>query len=321
MEGFMHRFQPVDPSESPDDIFDLVIDLDPTVDSRENLESIIAKLFDTYPALFAGRDMPTDPDMDAAIQWAMNDYTPDIKMDLSKSGNNNRGKQNLNDNQIRQNMQRGSPGDFQNGRKQQEPKPRKAPRMEYFSVRVGTSRINSVLDACFHDKDATTTRMYKQLKQIRRVQNEFHVTLMHRASASQNPAYWDKLMKLHETVQKTGSRDGSWEPELGKCNVLLERVVWDDRIMCFVIRLDGNSILQIDGEAGTTTEELQFSSSNLIAHITVGTADANIKPMESNALLQRWVNHGSGGETGINELSVKGNVILEGSVRGVVGRL
>jgi tRNA ligase len=122
MEGFMHRFQPVDPSESPDDLFDLVIDLDPTVDSRENLEVIIGKMFETYPALFAGKDMPTDPDMDAAIEWAMNDYTPDFKMDLSKNGNNTRG-QNLNDNQIRQNMQR---GDHQSGRKQhqQEAKPK-----------------------------------------------------------------------------------------------------------------------------------------------------------------------------------------------------
>jgi tRNA ligase len=278
-------------------------------------------MFETYPALFAGKEMPTDLDMDSAIQWAMNDYTPDFKMDLSKSGNNNRGNQNLNDHRIRQNMQRGPPSDFQNGRSQQEAKPRKAPRMEYFSVRLNTSRINSILDACFNDKDATTACMYKQLKQTRRVQNEFHVTLIHRASAPQNQAYWDKLMKLHETVQQTGSRDGSWVPELGKCNVLLERVVWDDRIMCFVVRLDGNSTLQIDGEAGTTTEELQFVTANAIAHVTVGTADAKIKPMESNALLQRWVNQGSGGETGINEISVKGNIVLVGSVRGEVGRL
>jgi tRNA ligase len=312
MEGFLHRFQPVDPSASPDDLFDLVIDLDPTVDSRENLEVIIGKMFETYPALFVGKDMPTDPDMDAAMQWALNDYTPDFKMDLSKAGNNTGGRQNLNENQIRQNMQRG--GDFQSGRKQhqQEAKPKKVPRMEYFSVRLNTSRITSILDSCFNDKDATTARMYKQLKQSRRIQNEFHVTLIHRASAPQNQTYWDKLMNLHETTQST-SRDGSWEPELGKCNVLLERIVWDDRIMCFVIRLDG--------DAGTTTEDLQFITVNPIAHVTIGTAAANIKPMESNALLQRWLNHGSGGETGVNELSVKGNVVLEGSVRGVVGRL
>jgi tRNA ligase len=310
MEGFMHRFQPVDPSDKPDDLFDLVIDLDPTVDSRENLETIIAKMFETYPALFAGKDMPTDPDMDAAIQWAMNDYTPDFKMDLSKGNSNQKSNQNF------QNGQRGA----NNQQSQPAAKPKKAPRMEYFSVRLDTNRINSILDSLFNDKDANTARMYKQLKQNQRVQNEFHVTLIHRASASQNPEYWDKLSKLHEASQQTNST-GTWEPELGKCDVLIERVVWDDRIMCFVVRLNGSSTLQIESAAGTTTEELLFTTVNPTAHVTVGTAAPDIKPMESNALLQRWLNGGSGGETGIGELSVKGNQILQGSVRGVLGRL
>ncbi|KNG48716.1 trna ligase [Stemphylium lycopersici] len=307
MEGFMHRFQPLDPSDSPDDLFDLVIHLDPTVDSRQNLESIIAKMFETYPALFAGRDMPTDPDMDAAIHWAMHEYTPDFKMDLSKGNNNNR---------TNQNGQRGANGQGS----QPAAKLKKAPKMEYFSVRLNTHRINSVLDTLFSDKDAETARMYNQLKQSRRVQNEFHVTLIHRASAPQNPEYWDKLMKLHETGQKLNT-EGAWEPELGKCEVQMERVIWDNRIMCFVVRLNGSSTLQIESQAGTTTEELLFTTANPIAHVTVGTAAPNIKPMESNALLQRWVNEGSGGQTGIGEMSVKGNVVLDGSVRGVLGRM
>lgn len=101
MEGFMHRFHPIDPSDAPDDQFDLIINLDPTVESRENLETIVSKMFETYPALFEGRDMPTDTDLDAAIHWAMNDYKPDFKMDLSRGGNNtNKYSQKLNNNQI-----------------------------------------------------------------------------------------------------------------------------------------------------------------------------------------------------------------------------
>ncbi|KAF2833480.1 tRNA ligase [Ophiobolus disseminans] len=309
MEGFMHRFQPVDDSDGPDALFDLVINLDPTVDSRENLEVIIGKMFETYPALFEGKDMPTDTDLDAAIQWAMNDYTPDFKMDLSRSGGN------------------AKPTNFKennNGRKQsqQEPKPKKAPRMEYFSVRLNTTRVTSILDAIFKDKDAATAKMYKLLKQGRRIQNEFHVTLMHRASAAQNQPYWDKLIKLHEATQHTQTtREGSWEPEFGRCNVHMERVIWDDRIMCFVIRLDGSSTFQINNGAGTTTEELVFESVNPVAHVTVGTASQDIKPKESNDLLQRWLNEGSGGQSGIGEIAVKGNVILDGSVRGVLGRM
>jgi tRNA ligase len=314
MEGFMHRFQPVDPSESPDEHFDLVINLDPTVDSRENLEVIIGRMFETYPALFEGQEMPTDTDMDAAIQWAMNDYTPDFKMDLSRGGGGNKGAQNFNDNQIRQNLMR---HDNNDSRKQSQPaaKPKKAPKMEYFSVCLDNSRVGSILESLFNDKDTATSKMYKQLKQTRRIQPEFHVTLMHRASAASNQAYWDKLIKLHETSQQSTAATGSWEPELGTCSVHMERVIWDDRLMCFVIRLNGSSTLQPTGE------ELVFESVNPVAHITVGTASPNIKPKESNDLLQRWLNQGSGGETGIGEIAVKGNVTLDGSVRGVLGRM
>jgi tRNA ligase len=317
MEGFMHRFQPLDPSDAPDDLFDLAISMDPTLDSRQNLETVITKMSETYPALFEGVDMPTDADMDAAISWAMNDYTPDFKMDLSKGGNGGK-SQRFNNNQIIQNMQR---SEAATKPRQAEPKPKKAPRMEYFSVRVNTSRINGILDALFSGKGPEVAKMYNQMKQARRIQGEFHVTLIHRASANQNQAYWDKLIKLNDAVQTTTANTGSPEPELASCGVQVERLIWDDRIMCFVVRLNGTSTFQAQSEAGTTTEELSFETVNPIAHITVGTASQSIKPKESNDLLQRWLNEGSGAETGIGELSVKGNVNLEGSVRGVLGRL
>ncbi|PSN59766.1 tRNA ligase [Corynespora cassiicola Philippines] len=298
MEGFMYRFQPVDTSEAPDDMFDLVIDLDPTVSSRENLDTIVSKMYETYPALFQGRDMPTDTDLDDAINWAMNDYRPDVKVDLSRGGNKNKNKQQA----------------------QQEPKPKKQPRMEYFSVRLDTQRVGSILSAMFNSQDAQTAKFYRQLEQTRRVQNEFHVTLIHRASATDHQDYWGKLIKLNDSVvQQTAEK--SWEPELGKCGVQLERLVWDDRIMCFVVRMNGSTRFQTLSETGSANEEVAFESVNPVAHVTVGTAGQHIKPKESNDLLQRWLNEGSGGDTGIHELAVKGNVVLDGSVRGVPGRM
>ncbi|KAJ4296367.1 tRNA ligase [Kalmusia sp. IMI 367209] len=307
MEGFMHRFQPADPSEAPDENFDLIINIDPVVDSRENLEVIINKLYETYPALFEGREMPTNTDMDEAIEWAMNDYTPEFKMDLSRGGGNN------NRNQAQGPYHNQTQYQNQNKNKNT-PAPKKQPRMEYFSVRLNAQRINSILDALFRDKDAQTARLYRHLQQSRRIQHEFHVTLMHRASAPDNQIYWDKLLQLHASFQQSDSNKGSWDPELGKCEVQLERVVWDDRVMCFVVRLNGSTSLE-------GAEEVSFQTVNPIAHVTVGTASADIKPKESNDLLQRWLNEGSGGETGIREASVKGNVVLDGSVRGVLGRM
>lgn len=302
MEGFMHRFQPADPSEAPDENFDLIINLDPVVDSRENLEVIISRLYETYPALFEGRDMPTNTDMDEAIAWAMNDYRPDFKMDLSRNGGNNQ-KQNQKQNNTPKAVQ-----------------PKKQPRMEYFSVRLDTQRINSILESLFHNQDATTARLYRHLQQSRRVQNEFHVTLIHRASQADNKDYWDKLIQLHSTFTQIDSNKGSWEPELAKCSVQLERLVFDDRIMCFVVRLNGSASVQAQNQGGSG-DEVAFETVNPVAHVTVGTASQDIKPKESNDLLQRWLNEGSGGQTGIHELSVKNNVVLEGSVRGVLGRM
>ncbi|KAF2189426.1 tRNA ligase-like protein [Zopfia rhizophila CBS 207.26] len=316
MEGFMHRFQPIDTSDSPDDAFDLVIDLDPTVDSRENLEVIVGKLHETYPNLFG--EMPNDAELDDAIEWAMNDYKPDFKMDLSRGGGKGKGRE-----QRAQN-QNTNPNNRQNqGQNGQELKAKKPQRMEYFGVRLNTQRINAILDAAFRDLDPAQAKFYRQLQQNRRVQPEFHVTLIHRASAQANQQLWDKLVKLHDgvTQETEGKGSRSWEPELGKCNVQLERILWDDRIMCFVVRLDGATTVQMEIEGGgTATEELVFTSVNPVAHVTVGTAHLSIKPKESNDLLQRWLTEGSGGERGIGEVSVKGNVVLEGSVRGVLSR-
>lgn len=59
-----------------------------------------------------------------------------------------------------------------------------------------------------------------------------------------------------------------------------------------------------------------WETANSIAHITVGTANQNIKPKESNDLLQRWMEHGT--ETGIGEFEVAGHVEVYGSVRAVM---
>ncbi len=85
----------------------------------------------------------------------------------------------------------------------------------------------------------------------------------------------------------------------------MERLVWNDRVMAFVVRLN-----PVDGNE-------TFTSTNAVAHITVGTASADIKPVESNTLLSRWL---EGGDESIREIMVGGNVELEGVVRGILQR-
>ncbi|RAL65219.1 hypothetical protein DID88_001325 [Monilinia fructigena] len=52
MEGFIRRFEPLNIWASPDNGFDSAIDLDPTKDSRENLETVVAQLFNTISKAF-----------------------------------------------------------------------------------------------------------------------------------------------------------------------------------------------------------------------------------------------------------------------------
>lgn len=83
-------------------------------------------------------------------------------------------------------------------------------------------------------------------------------------------------------------------------------MVFDDRVMAMVVRL-------VDPTG-------QWKCTNNVAHITVGTRDDAVKPKESNDLLARWLNKGTGGETGIQEVVFDNKPNLEGVVRGVLSR-
>jgi tRNA ligase len=309
MDGFMHRFEPCDTEHRPDSQFDMVINLDPLASSRDNLETVISRLEAEYPKLFG--EMPTAADLDKAIDAALNNYKADVKHDLSgmfgkrKVADRTSAVQNSTEKQPR--IERGQAA---------APKSPKEPKLEFFAVRLPAHRINAILETIFRDKDADTARFYRQLCQVRRVQSEFHVTLIHKASASQHAQYWEELSQLHqqtftpawETAKASGAAPP--EPELGICQVQLERIVWDTRIMCFVVRLVN----------GFSASGPKFETVNKMAHVTVGTSSPAVKPKESNDLLARWLKDGSGEGTTIWEEKIAGNVVLEGSVRGVLSK-
>lgn len=59
---------------------------------------------------------------------------------------------------------------------------------------------------------------------------------------------------------------------------------------------------------------------NKVAHVTVGTRGPDVKPKESNDLLARWLEQGSGDESGIGEAVIEGRHVAEGVVKGVLSR-
>ncbi|KAI1334297.1 tRNA ligase [Xylariaceae sp. FL0016] len=277
MENFLSRFQPCDPERSPDDGFDLVIDLDPTAGCRVNVETVVKELHRKYPLLI--KDMPNAEAIEEASKAAIEDYKPDLKHTIPDRSN-----------------KKGNKGPNQQAQAAKKKKP-----LEYMSVSIPSASVRSALESVFKDTNASTRRFFNQLQTQRRIQPQFHVTLMHRVSSKQHPELWQRYTALEAEGQS--SPDG----RLGECDVILERVVWSDRIMAIVVRL-------------VSDEEDKWKCVNKVAHVTVGTRDDGVKPKESNDLLGQWLETGSGESTGISERVFEEKPCLKGVVRGVLSR-
>lgn len=294
MEGFLHRFQGCNTNAPPDSDFDEVIDLDVAASSLENLETVVTHLYNAYPGLLPA-DMPGEEEMQAAIDFAMG-HEVTTKHDLSFGKPTSAARR--------------TP-------KAQTPGPPERPltvdqmigKLEYFSIPVSVTNVNSILAGMFDHASADEARMYRMLKQTRQIQNEFHVTLIHRASATQQAQLWQMYAEGFRNLiwDKDLSDKSQLTPSLGPGRVKLERLVWDDRIMAFVVHL-----LPVG-------EGPPWPAAAAITHITVGTARADIKPVESNSLLARWA---AGDMSGgfIHDKEVPGGIILEGNVKAVFQR-
>jgi len=195
MEGFINRFERCSPHSRPDDGFDVIIDLDPAVGSRMNLETVVKQLQRYFPNLV--KETPSSEQLDAAIEAAIG-YEPDFKHELPDRTNGGSKK-----------TQQPQPQENQRKSRQKQ--------LEYMSIDVPANAITAALDQAFQGVDPKTSRFYMQLKQTRRVQNKFHVTLMHRATAKQHSELWKRYTTLYDASAGT-------EDKLDECGLILERV-------------------------------------------------------------------------------------------------
>lgn len=303
MDGFLNRFEGVDTSRDPDENFDHVIDLDVCASSRENLEAIVRALHDAYPRIVP--NIPSDEDLDKAIAAAMHDYK--VQQDLSAGYSK---KQKQKNNVVQQSTSTTSTTLI----KSPELLARK---IEYFSISIPTHEITNTLTSIFTTVSPDQARVYNQLLNSRRIQPKFHVTLIHRASREEQKGIWDRYANQYIDTLKHNPIDDPIQnpPTLGPARVRLERLVWDNRLMAFVVRILPPT--ENESESGSAAKDPGYPCANAIPHVTVGTVSAGVKPKESNDLLRRWVEVGSGGETGIWEAEVKGVKVVEGVV-GVV---
>jgi tRNA ligase len=94
--------------------------------------------------------------------------------------------------------------------------PKKKP-LEYMSVVVPTMYILDILETAFDGQKRNKAIFFRQMQEARRIQQEFHVTLIHKAVCKQHPHLWDHYASLHQAAGAAGNR-------LGTCDVRLERV-------------------------------------------------------------------------------------------------
>ncbi|KAI2790231.1 hypothetical protein POX_d05738 [Penicillium oxalicum] len=309
MDGFLARFEGVDAERDPDVNFQHVIDLDVCSSSRENLETTVKALHAAYPRLVP--TMPSAEDLDQAVEAALTDYH--VQEDLSKGYSAPKPKKQKNPTGNNATV----PIVSQNNPPATTPSVL-AKKIEYFGVSVPGSQINSTLQSLFDDKSPEVAQLYHHLQQSRRIQPSFHVTLIHRASSKDHAEIWDRYTNQYiSTLTSNPVADAvANPPKLGVARVRLERLIWDDRIMTFVVRLlpfEGDSHAEGVADAG-------LPCANAIPHITVGTVSPAVKPKESNDLLQRWLEVGSGGDTGIFEAEVPGVQVVEGQIHPVMMR-
>lgn len=183
MEGFIKRFEPCNIFARPDDEFDVVIDLNPAAGSRENLEIVVEQLHKIFPKLI--QDPPSSQQLNAAFEYALA-FKPNFKHTIPD-------------------------------RTIPERKKAKKPQLEYMSADVSSAEVTAALANAFIKSNADTSKFYKQLKQTRRIQSKFHLTLMHRAMSKEHPELWQRYTERFEAA-------GGTEAKLGEVGVMLERV-------------------------------------------------------------------------------------------------
>ncbi|KAK6363673.1 hypothetical protein TWF730_001093 [Orbilia blumenaviensis] len=270
MEGFIQRFQALDIESDPDGQFDLVIHLDPLAESRENLETVVTQLYEHYPHLL-GDNMPSADDLDEANKWALSDYTVDFRHVIGKSGPSNAGPSR----QKHPQKEKETPA-----AQGKAPAKQKQPAVEYYAIKLRAPVINVALDQAFNSKPPEVRQFYMQLKNSRRIQPNFHITMAHRVNYKKQAQLWDHYEKLRQETP-----DGK---DMDELEVMLERVVWDNRIMAIVASL---------------VDDKGHECGNQNMHITIGTADLSVKPKESNDLLKFWSENRDNLEAvGINEV-------------------
>lgn len=175
-------------------------------------------------------------------------------------------------------------------------------RPEYFGVRILdhdtlVSEIDHVISA-----DPT----WQSLRQLQRVQEQFHVTLAHAANrlrSATDKEIWDHLGRVfNSAAMKKKALPGEYKDCAFDVDVnVTKAVVVKDTLVTLQVLLGA---ISKDGK----TENLQVRTSNKFSHITVGTCAKHIPQVMSNNILEEL--HARYGDFGPGRYELSGHEAL-----------
>ncbi|QPG75945.1 hypothetical protein FOA43_003331 [Brettanomyces nanus] len=249
IQGFIKRFQPVDPGREPDSKFDLIINLDVTSpdSSYANVKTVVDNLISFASDLNLTR--PTEEQFQEAFKSAL-DYKPSVnKIVHSKGG------------------------------------PR-AP--AYFGIVIpNAEELQNKVVKLIHST-GLDWKTYETLKNTDRLLNDLHVTIIHYKSRKTNgesralwnmyvkQVFFDDLTKIDENSPKIKGCSIPL-PSSPTADIKLEKLCSNDKLVCIKVSVLG--LYHADGR------EIHLTAGNKFPHVTLGTISSEIKSVESNNLL------------------------------------
>ncbi|CUS21142.1 LAQU0S02e06920g1_1 [Lachancea quebecensis] len=291
MKGFLKRYQPVAPNREPDNMFDLVINLQvrDSDSSLINAKEILTELNHYYPVLVPS--VPSAEDIKTAFVKSLQ-YTPTITKKIGKSNGSVNKSLKLSPSYFSANIEH--------------------PQSFIKTLAELVSRAEASIDV---------SPIFKALEE-NKAQPQFHITLCHVATGKRGTQrqrdIWCEFNKRYNQLLTKGNGNQNSRNSLLKTNDKVEfkmkSVVWDSSIVTAVVELPENCIQ--DGHTRKVVPHL--SCANEIAHITVALLQPGVKPFYSNALcqkIQQEHNLEEGNfEDGTNCVTVHGSPVMESIV-------
>ncbi|AMD19334.1 HBR433Wp [Eremothecium sinecaudum] len=256
INGFIKRFQPLDTSRSPDNLFDFVIELEVenAQSSLINTKLILEKLNQKYPTLV--QELPADEAIEQAFQVALQ-YKPTITKIVGGKKNN----------------------------RSERYKPL------YFSADLDDNKyFRGLVESVLNSNTTKSVNTLTALMAENNIQPDFHITLIHLGTVKKGTKadrdQWSEYVKRYSDYLLKSKNNNEGVPTLiptkDTVKFKLESLIWDENIVTVTVQLDHECITDENGNKVTG-----LSCNNTIAHITIGIRKDGVHAVYSNVLCQK----------------------------------